>query len=116
MNCPVVSLSTLDDLTTYVKGLLCERDALDPAQTPLFRAPIVRRGRPWGYSFHVDGPRLVKPSAIWAAEAGTLAFFDSTGAKVREVLLTEAPTLPDIRAVPVPRARVQKPRLKRKSA
>jgi hypothetical protein len=116
MSATVVSLPTLEDLAAYVKGVLCERDALDPAQTPFYRTPIVRRGRPWGYSFHVDGPRLLKTSAIWAADAGTVAFFDTTGQKIREVTLAESPVLPDIRAVPMPGERVRTTRLKRKSA
>lgn len=111
----VASLHTLEQLTTFVKSALCERDALDPAQTPCFRTPVVRNGRPWGYSFYVEGPRLLKSSAMWAADAGSIVFYDSTGTKVAEVTLAEAPVLPDIRAANNDHAG-RTARLKRKSA
>lgn len=74
---------------------------------------MIRNGRPWGYLFHIEGPRLLKASAVWASDADAVVFYDTNGQKVKEVRLTEAPVLPDIRAhgsVPKP----AKPR--RKSA
>jgi hypothetical protein len=112
----VVSLPTLDDLTRYVRTTLCDRDALDPGQTPFCRTPVVRNGRPWGYSFHVEGPRLLKSAAVWAADAGTIGFYDSNGQKVLDVRLSESPELPDIRAHRQKDPAVRSPRLKRKSA
>ena len=107
------SLPTLEELSKFVRTTLCDQDRLDPEQTPFFRTPVVRNGRPWGYLFHVEGPRLLKSSALWAAEAATVVFYDTHGQKVQEVVLTDGPVLPDIRVVAVP-ARVTKSR--RKSA
>ena len=98
MTCPAAALPTLEALSDFVRTTLCERDRLDPAQTPFFRTPMIRGGRPWGYLFHVEGPRLLKASAVWAAESDAVVFYDSLGQKVLEVRLTDAPTLPDIRA------------------
>ena len=109
----VAALPTLEALSNFVRTTLCEQDRLDPEQTPFFRTPMVRNGRPWGYLFHVDGPRMLKSSAVWAADAETVVFYDTQGLKVQEVQLTDAPVLPDIRAVGAP-PRVSKPR--RKSA
>jgi hypothetical protein len=109
----LISLPTLEALSTFIKDVLCEQDALDPLTTPFFRSPMVRNGRPWGYIFHVEGPRLLKSSAIWAAEADIVTFYDSTGIKTSETRLTDAPVLPDIRlADPT----VRSSRRKRKSA
>jgi hypothetical protein len=102
MTYPVAALPTLDALADYVRTTLCERDRLDPAQTPFFRTPVVRGGRPWGYLFHVEGPRLLKSSAVWAAESDAVVFYDSHGQKVKEVRLTDSPPLPDIRAAGAP--------------
>ncbi|MFO0936768.1 MAG: hypothetical protein U0798_09675 [Gemmataceae bacterium] len=94
----VAALPTLEALSSFVRKALCDRDLLDPEQTPFFRTPVIRNGRPWGYLFHVEGPRLLKSSALWAAEAETVVFYDTNGQKVQEVQLTDAPVLPDIRA------------------
>jgi hypothetical protein len=42
-----------------------------------------------GFVFHVEGPRLLRTSAVWAAEDGRLVFYDSTGQKVQAVTLPE---------------------------
>ena len=109
----VASLPTLDKLSIFVRTTLCEPDRLDPEQTPFYRTPMVRNGRPWGYLFHIEGPRLLKASAVWASDADAVIFYDTHGQKVREVRLTEAPVLPDIRAIgSVPKV----PKTRRKSA
>ena len=90
----VVSLPTFDELCRYVRTALCEQDHLDPAQTPFVRTPLLRGGRRvTGYVFHVEGPRQLKTSAVWAAAADKLVFYDSTGRRVREVRLSEGPDL-----------------------
>lgn len=109
----VAALPTVDDLAAFVRATLCEHDRLDPDQTPFYRTPVVQSGRPWGYLFHVEGPRLLKSSAIWAAEADAVVFYDTHGQKVRDVRLTEAPALPDIR---VTRSSHKISRSRRKSA
>lgn len=91
---PVVALASFAELSEYVRTVLCERDALDPKQTPFFRTVVRRGGRPWGVVFHVEGPRLLKTSAVWAAGEDKIVFYDSTGQRVREVRLSESPELP----------------------
>ena len=80
---------TLDELGTFVRQTLCDHDNLDPLQTTFFRTPVVRGGRVTGFVFHVEGPRLLRTSAVWAAEDGRLVFYDSTGQKVRAVSLPD---------------------------
>lgn len=87
----VVALASLDDLRDFVRRTLCERDHLDPAQTPLYEASVTRRGRACGLFFQIEGPRLLKTYALWAGEEHRLLFFDSTGARFAEVRLSEAP-------------------------
>ena len=50
-------LPTMDDLTKFVHIKLCQKDALDPDQTPLGLTLITRKGKPCGLFFHVQGPR-----------------------------------------------------------
>lgn len=88
-----MSLPTLDELAGFVHRALCQQDALDPAQTPLVRTKLVRGGKPCGLLFHAVGPRLLRTAAVWAADEHRLVFYDSTGQRVRQVRLSEAPDL-----------------------
>ena len=87
----VVALPTLDRLAAFVHDELCRLDHLDPEQTPLRRTPLVRRGKACGLVFHVEGPRLLRTSAVWSADEGRVIVYDSTGRRVREVRLSESP-------------------------
>ena len=44
----VVALPAVEQLAAFVHAVLCERDALDPDQTPLFRTPLRKAGRVCG--------------------------------------------------------------------
>ena len=91
MEASVVALPTTDSLTRFVRDMLCSHDRLDPGQTPLYRASIKRRGRPCGVVFHVEGPRLLTTSAVWAGDEHRILVYDSTGTKYSEVRLSEGP-------------------------
>lgn len=87
----VACLPTLDELRQHVLQTLCRHDNLDASQTPLFQAVITRAGRPCGLFFQVQGPRLLKTYAIWAADEDRILFYDSSGVRFAEVHLSEAP-------------------------
>jgi hypothetical protein len=87
----VVALPTLEDLSAFVHQALCQQDALDPQQAPLVRVPLAKAGRVCGAVFHVEGPRLLRTSAVWSADDGRVLFYDSTGQRVRAVRLSEGP-------------------------
>ena len=89
----VVAFGAVEELAAFVHQALCDRDALDPAQTPLFRTSLKRGGRPCGIVFHVEGPRLLRTSAVWSADADRVLFYDSTGQRFGEVKLSESPPL-----------------------
>lgn len=89
----VVAFTTLDELAAFVHTTLCQLDHLDPPQTPLRRVPLTRGGKPCGVVFHVEGPRLLRTSAVWAADESRVIFYNSTGERVREVRLSDAPDL-----------------------
>lgn len=95
----VVALPTLDELAAFVHKALCQPDALDPEQAPLVRTPLTRAGRPCGLMFHVEGPRLLRTSAVWSAHDHRILFYDSTGQRVRAVRLSEGPDIGDLRLV-----------------
>jgi hypothetical protein len=86
-----VAFQAAEDLSAFVHTVLCERDALDPAQTPLFRTPLKRNGRVCGVLFHVQGPRLLRNSAVWSADDARVIFYDSSGTRFREAALSESP-------------------------
>jgi hypothetical protein len=87
----VFCLPTLEGLRSHVLKVLCEHDQLDPKQTPLHQALIKRKGRPCGLFFQVQGPRMVKTYAVWAGEEDRILFYDSTGTRFCESLLSEGP-------------------------
>jgi len=86
----VLSLPTLDELRSYVHRALCEKNALDPTQTPLRQKMIQRRGKPCGLFFEAAGPRLMRTYAIWVGEENRILFYDNAG-RFAEVRLSDAP-------------------------
>lgn len=89
----VVAFSAVEELAAFVHQVLCDKDALDPEQTPLFRTPLKKGGRACGVVFHVEGPRLLRTSAVWSAETDRIIFYDSTGTRFRTVELSESPLI-----------------------
>jgi hypothetical protein len=43
--------------------------------------------------FHVEGPRLLRTSAVWSADEDRILFYDSNGVRFRDVKLSESPSL-----------------------
>jgi hypothetical protein len=95
----VAALPTLEQLTRYVHEMLCTKDKLEIAQTPLYRGVVMRGGRPCGLSFQVQGPRLLKTYAVWAGDEDRILFYDSTGIRFAEVRLSEAPDPLELKAL-----------------
>jgi hypothetical protein len=84
-------LPTMDDLTKFVHIQLCQKDALDPEQTPLGLTLITRKGKPCGLFFHVQGPRLLKNYAVWAGDENRILYYDASGERFGETYLSEGP-------------------------
>ena len=93
MEITAAALPDLSELIAFVRERLCQTDRLDPRSTPFFWAPVQRRGKPCGRVFHIEGPRLVKTSAVWAGDEHRIVFYDSTGNRTAEVRLSESPDL-----------------------
>ena len=87
----VAAFSAVEDLAGYIHEVLCAKDALDQTQAPLFRTPLRRGGRVCGVVFHVEGPRLLRTSAVWSCDDARIIFYDSSGLRFREVALSENP-------------------------
>ncbi|MBY0458473.1 MAG: hypothetical protein K2V38_14130 [Gemmataceae bacterium] len=84
----VLALGGVEELARFVHAVLCDKDALDPAQSPLFRTPLQKGGKTCGLVFHVEGPRLLRTSAVWSGDDGRLIFYDSSGLRFREVTVS----------------------------
>ena len=93
METTVTAFPTVDELATFVHGVLCEKDKLELKQTTLYRTPLLKRDRDCGIVFHVEGPRLLRTSAVWTADADRIIFYDSTGTRFHTVELSEGPDL-----------------------
>ena len=90
------SLPTVEQVKSHVLQTLCERDYLDPEQTALHQALLVRKGAPCGILFQVQGPRRLRNYAVWAGEEDRILFYDSTGVRVAETRVCEGPDLASI--------------------
>jgi hypothetical protein len=97
MSVAVVPLPTLERLHDFVRTTLCAHDRLDPPTTPFFAAELRRSGDLCGYLFHIEGPRMLKNSALWAEEDHRILFYDSIGTRYHEVRLSDSPLLEDLR-------------------
>jgi hypothetical protein len=97
------SLPTLEQLRQHVLETLCERDKIDPAQTPLSQGLITRSGRACGLFFQVQGPRQVREYALWAGEENRILFYDGVGNRFAETKLSEAPDSMELGNLSAPR-------------
>jgi hypothetical protein len=84
-------LPTIELLLKHVHHVLCEKDHLDPNQTPLSHSLIIRHGKPCGLFVHVEGPRLLKNYAVWAGDENRILLYDASGERFGEIQLSEAP-------------------------
>jgi hypothetical protein len=91
METTVLSLPTFAKLRDYIHRLLCSCDRLDPGQTPMQQALLIRAGKPCGMTFQVEGPRMLRIYAIWAAQEKRILFYDSTGNRFAETRLVKSP-------------------------
>jgi hypothetical protein len=87
----VAILPTIEELRHHVLSTLCSHDRLDPRQTPLHQAVIVRQGKPCGIFFQVQGPRLLKTYAVWAGDENRILFYDCSGARFAVTCLEKGP-------------------------
>jgi hypothetical protein len=97
------SLPTLEHLRQHVRETLCERDKLDPLQTPFFQGLVTRVGKACGLFFQVQGPRQVRTYALWASEENRILFYDGVGNCFAETKLSEAPDPMELCNLPKPR-------------
>ena len=93
-------LPTMELLLKHVHEVLCNKDHLDPVQTPLTHSLIVRRGKPCGIFFHIQGPRLLKNYAVWAGDENRILLYDGAGLRFGEIQLSEAPDPASLDAKP----------------
>src|SRR5205807_4608628 len=91
MNTSLVPLRTLQELRQHVLETLCGHDCLDASRTPLHESVVRRSGRPCGLFFHVEGPRLLKSYAVWAADEHRVLFYDGAGSRFAETRLSGGP-------------------------
>lgn len=89
----VLNATTMNELCEKVKQILCDKDNLDPEQTPFTHSTIMKRGAPCGMFFQVHGPRLLKNYAVWASDEDRILFYDCNGERFADLQLSEAPDL-----------------------
>ncbi|MGL6075837.1 MAG: hypothetical protein ACRC8S_16905 [Fimbriiglobus sp.] len=87
----VIALPTWDHLRDYIHRELCQFDGLEISQTPLFQTTVQQGKKSPAILFHIEGPRLLRTSAVWSADESRILFYDSTGQRIRTMRLSESP-------------------------
>lgn len=103
------AVASLGELSELIRLKLCAQDRLDPAQTPLRTAVLVRGNRPCGMVFEVCGPRRTRCHAIWAAEENRVLLYDSAGRRSGEMGLSDAPDIQEAATDKKPQLRLVTP-------
>lgn len=80
-----MKLETLDDLRSFVRQTICERERLVPEAFRFDEQILQRHGTPCGLHFTLRGPRSVQPTAIWDAIRHTVLFYDCTGERSHRI-------------------------------
>ena len=92
------SVTSVDELRSYVHHTLCERESLLAEQFRTQEQPLLSRGTLCGLQFTLRGPRAIKLGAIWAAEQNVLFFYDTRGERYLRVNLVERFAIPELLA------------------
>ena len=88
------SVRNLEELRTYVAGVLGSLESLKSDEYELSQRVLYRMGNPCGLFFRLQGPRALCLSAIWDTEKNSVLFYGSGGQRVLRTKLIAAPKLP----------------------
>jgi hypothetical protein len=79
---------TLDELRDLVHETLCARENLLIDESPLKELALKKGDAVCGFQFFVQGPRLVRLSAVWSADQNLLYCYGTDGERYLKVQLT----------------------------
>ena len=88
-----LSIPNLEDLRTYVAGVLGSLESLKSDEYELSQQVLYRKGNPCGVHFRLQGPRALCLSAIWETEKNSVLFYGSCGRRVLRTKLIAGPEL-----------------------
>ena len=91
----VLGIRTLEELQSFVRTKLCEKENLLLEQARLRQAPLIKQGKVCGYQFSVQGPRQVRLGAVWASDHNDVYFYDTRGNRYYKAHLPEQIALPE---------------------
>lgn len=78
---------TIEELHEMVHLRLCECENLLHDQFETVATPIVRGGQPCGRQYILNGPRLVRLTAVWAADRNEVMLYDAVGQRYEKIVL-----------------------------
>lgn len=81
------------EVRDYVSKTLCSRDNLETGAFELSELPLHRGGSVCGVYFCLHGPRLLRLTAIWETETGTILFYGSEGQRFLKTNLSQQTSL-----------------------
>ena len=85
----VPGIRNLEELRSFVKTTLCQKENLLLEQSRLRQAPLIKQGQLCGFQFSVQGPRQVRLGAVWASDHNDIYFYDTRGNRYHKVHLPE---------------------------
>ena len=89
------SIRSLDELREFIHRRLCEKENLLPDQFRMSEMQLVKRGRPCGLQYLLQGPRSVRLGAIWAADHNEIYLYDTQGVRYQKVRIKHRLKLED---------------------
>ena len=91
----VPGIHTFDELRSYVRTRLCEKENLLTEQSRFRETPLIKQGQLCGFQFSVQGPRQVRLGAVWASDHNDVYFYDTRGNRFHKIHLPEPIALPE---------------------
>ncbi|MFO0815974.1 MAG: hypothetical protein U0796_22380 [Gemmatales bacterium] len=89
----VYSTTSVLELEQFMSQQLCEHERLDSEQVKKRRSVMRQGNEITGLIMRIEGPRLMRSQAIWAARENRILFYDSAGQRFAVVKLAESPEL-----------------------
>lgn len=92
LNCDDVK--NLEQLRQFIHLTLCAKENLLADQFSITEMELIRRGRPCGMQFSLQGPRSVRLGAVWAADHNIVYCYDAKGERYLKLRLKHRIAVP----------------------
>jgi hypothetical protein len=86
-------IDSQEELRDYVYETFCDHYQLQIGEYRMTERILVRGGTPCGMYFCLNGPRMMRLTAIWETDRNQILFYAADGERFQKTQLIEAPRL-----------------------